>query len=121
MFQTDDIVEYNGCVGTVVVDCMDGATHPFQLQVNFPTTKGLRTKVFTMDGRDEPWCDYPSLKLITRPKKKVKKTFYTGIYRADTRTGYSADGLLVENPEEAKEKFANYAAIAKIEIEVEVG
>jgi hypothetical protein len=62
----------------------------------------------------------PSLVAKWKPKKLIKKTFYTGVSIAPhTKTGFSADGLLCENEEEASLKFANYYALVPIVLVVE--
>lgn len=73
-FQVGDKVEWCGCVGEVLaID--DYGRYP--LAVDF----GVARPFFTRDGRFYEWHKEPSLKLISRPKKKV--TMYKWAYRVN--------------------------------------
>lgn len=72
-FQIGDIVEAFGCSG-VVVEVRNG--EKFCIQVNFDI--GV-CKSFLSNGAAQEWHKTPSLKLIERPIKKVKKKVWIGV------------------------------------------
>lgn len=118
-FKVRDKVSWMGLIGEVISTTFYGRDSSYPVRVRFDT-HDVFDKMFTPDGHYYSCHTEPSLKLIERPKKKVKKTFYTGAYQSGTLTGYSVDGLLVENKEEAIEKFKNYdMGIVEIVLEVE--
>lgn len=86
-FQVGDKVEWCGCVGEVLaID--DYGRYP--LAVDF----GVARPFFTRDGRFYEWHKEPSLKLISRPKKKVtmyKWAIGVDLWRESTRFYESID------------------------------
>lgn len=72
-FKKGDIVEAFGCEGEVVSD--NGNTHfPLEVRVTIPENdSGCICLSFTKDGKWVPWAKEPSLKLISRPKRKEKR------------------------------------------------
>lgn len=69
-FQTGDIVEAWGVDGVVrSIGCF--------IHVKFSTRD---TANFYLDGKLEEWHAEPTLKFVSRPKRKVKKTIWVNIY-----------------------------------------
>lgn len=73
-FKVGDIVEAFGVRG-VVTKVLSNGGHP--VLVDFERLPGEAEEEFTPDGRLFYWHKEPSLKLIERQKKKVKKTIET--------------------------------------------
>lgn len=76
-FKVGDIVEAFGCRG-VVVALNESRSEPI---VEFEGVFNVR-KNFYRDGKYFEWAKEPSLKLISRPKKKVKKTVWVGVEKS---------------------------------------
>jgi hypothetical protein len=73
-FQVGDEVEAFGCNGTVrYIESDPTQCRPVLVCMDAEVAGWSR---FTMDGKSEKWHKTPSLKLIKRPKKKVKKSFW---------------------------------------------
>lgn len=70
-FQVGDIVEWCGVQGKVDSIIMED---DYSLCVLFGEDNDFA--YFTLDGKYIHWHKTPSLKLISRPKKKVKKTYW---------------------------------------------
>ncbi len=66
VFQVGDIVEWCGVSGVVITS---KSTKDYPIECNFKGS--VRPLAFTSDGRYYDWQE-PSLKLIERPKKKIK-------------------------------------------------
>ncbi len=111
-YQIGDVVSFGGDIGIVTTlyptdDC--------PLRVCFKESDMV--EYFTLDGRYSLKHTEPLLKFISRPIKKVKRVFYTGIeLMPGTPTGYSADGLLISDKDKANEWFKNYDGIATVEV-----
>lgn len=85
-FRVGDVVEAFGVGGTVTKVEDDHQT--FSVRVTFNPG---HCDYFTADGKDKPWHREPSLKLVSRPKKKVMKTIerWVNIWSTDSSEGYS--------------------------------
>lgn len=81
-FQVGDIVDWHGAEGTI-----ESTTHqsPYCISVRFDYGA---TDLFTIDGRFHKSHTSPSITLKSRPKKKIKKTFYVGITRIPIDEGH---------------------------------
>lgn len=75
-FQVGDKVRAFGCDG--VVRCTKASYSSYKVEVDFDNIKGI---CFTSDGRYMDWHKEPSLILIERPVKKVKKSFWLWAYK----------------------------------------
>lgn len=75
-FQVGDIVRWCG-VGGKITSIDDLATYPIGVKFEDPN----RIDSFTSDGRYADWHKAPSLELIERPKKRVKK--WVNLYNAN--------------------------------------
>ena len=71
-FQIGDIVEYGGVEGTIT-EINKKCTYPIFSMFGDPKT----VYTFTMDGKFDVGHTKPLLSFVRRPKKKVKKTFYS--------------------------------------------
>jgi len=69
MFQVGDIVEWCGVRGVVE----SASSMLSSVQCMFGYKDSTRKQTFTSDGKLCTWHIVPSLKLIERPKKKIKK------------------------------------------------
>lgn len=73
-FQVGDIVEAFGVRGEII-SLENSPSYP--ILVKFYDTGTFWNKAaFIIDGKFEDWHKEPSLKLIERPKKKVKRTYW---------------------------------------------
>lgn len=109
-FKKDDVVEAFGIRGIIVDN---------NIKYNLPVLVLFQNAIeeyFTVDGKFRDWHLEPSLKLIERPKKKVKKKFYLGhndIINADINScgnlhTYKDDDLIQD-----------WKYISEVEIEVD--
>jgi len=104
MFEVGDEVEAFGCLGLVV-------------DIQGPLVKATFCKHnywFTFDGKSFDWAKEPSLKLIKKKKKKVKKKVKG--YMSDKMIGVS-DGYLLWL---SKDKIQYNIPCIEIEFEIEV-
>lgn len=117
MFKIGDQVDWLGLKGTVVqtIDTVYGLVH-----VQFKTM-GIGIHIFGSDGAYQAGQE-PSLKLVSRPKKKL--TLYPALCRFDKRDNgemsrfYLSDSLY-ESLEDAKTRDCNVVGLGPaIEIEV---
>lgn len=95
-FKIGDIAEAFGVQG--IVACTDVLTYNhLTISVSFNGSY----EYFTQDGRLHVWDKTPSLKLITRPKKKVTKTIecWTNVYSS------SEHGNFFDSYEEARDSI----------------
>jgi hypothetical protein len=85
---------------------------------NYPITVEFdddHLSFFMIDGRASAWHLEPSLKLIEKAKKKVKKKFWFYIGESDIKNLYIAPEILyLYKPKEQKN-----CQVAEIELEVE--
>lgn len=72
-FQVGDVVEFNGVRGVVL--SMEARRYP--VHVSFEDSI---TCYFTLDGKFFDWHVTPSLKLIERPRRIVKKKVWITVY-----------------------------------------
>lgn len=110
-FEVGDIVEAFGLKGKIT-NIYDKALYP--LEVNFENNHIFG---FMIDGKYANWHKEPSLKFISRPKKKVKKSLkgWINIY-PENRTG-----SIYESKEQADTiGIHNRIAITTVSIEYEV-
>jgi len=118
-----DVVEWCGVRGEVLQT--DSAFGPGalipgapgdSLQVKFPDN---RTAYFTEDGAYFHWHKEPSLKLIERPKKKVKKVMYPVITKNEYGRWFLTQTMF-ENEEQARKVFDDFIALGPaVEFEAE--
>lgn len=87
-FKVGDVVEWGGVRGKVYAG-LSSLVHPVMCEFENETVAS-----FTYDGKYMDWHKEPSLKLIERPKKKVKK--YKVLYR-DTYNNYFVSSGFYEN------------------------
>lgn len=106
-FKVGDIVEAWGCQGKVIK--MDWAG----VQVEFDN---CLEKVFMEDGRYMYWHKEPILKLVERPKAKVKKILYQPAFK--TSLGYELAGYL-QTKEECENIESCIGLGPAVEIEVD--
>jgi hypothetical protein len=71
-FQEGDIVEAFGCTGKVVRKFYTDQHDVVEVEFE----NGHTVHTFSQDGMAKTFHTEPELKFISRPKKKVKKTFY---------------------------------------------
>lgn len=110
-FKVGDICEAFG-LKCFVIDI--NKKHNYPVKVSF---EGGYCRNFLMDGKFEDWHLEPSLKLIERPKKKVKKKFYLG----HNGIRHPEDHITCSNlhPDTELLKKAQWDNILEIEIEVD--
>jgi len=119
-FEVGDEVEWCGTRG-VVLERDDSKT--FALIVTF--CHRTYCTPFTIDGRLCEWHTKPSLILINRPKKKVKKTVWVNVYKTDARPDGQGFWCNPFDSEEDAKRSANNVAVEQcvgtypLEIEVE--
>ncbi len=91
-FKVGDKVEWMGVIGTVVItpgyNRNSNVIYPLEVDFN---VNGVR--LFTRDGKLESFHKEPSLKLVERPKKKVKKTIerWANIYSSYIISNYDSE------------------------------
>jgi len=73
-FQKGDVVSFGGRMG--IVESTDTHDH-YPLNVRYSDSGGL--DFFTLDGKYDTKHTEPLLKFVSRPKEKVKKTYYMGV------------------------------------------
>lgn len=100
-FQVGDIVEAFGVRGTV--HSVFGEDGGLRVAVKFDVDLGY-VPTFSRDGLFRDWHKTPSLKLISRAKKKVKKFGYLAIVRTSQKNKYVTD-ILYDSYEDAKNNF----------------
>lgn len=101
-FKIGDTVEAYGCEGTVTAYYHD--------MVEVVMNSNSQTLYFYFDGKVAIWHKEPSLKLISRPKKKVTKT-YTGYLVINKENGV---GKIYTTEDAAKVFSDNGDIIVKI-------
>lgn len=116
-FKVGDIVEAFGLRGEVT------RSGDLYIYVSFPEGRGAQ---FLLDGREENWHTEPSLKLISRPSKKVKKVFYQAVVSSGIQRNYFLSDGLFQNSKDAENYlepvgfiFIRLLTENPIEIEVE--
>ena len=118
-FQVGDKVKWCGLEG--VVKSIDYSEDKYPIKVEFGKDVSVKFD-FTIDGKS--WVDHPepSLILVERPKKKVKKTFYQAIVKSNLHPWLCSDLF------DSEESLQSYEwdgcgliviGIHKIELEVE--
>lgn len=114
-FKVGDKVNWLGSTGELVV-IDPNSTHP--LEVYFE--KHDSTEVFTLDGRYHVEQD-PSLKLIERPKKKVKKTteVWVNIYGPGLGTGEFCHSEKQADTQALKDRIACVKLTGEYEVDEE--
>ncbi len=113
-FRVGDIVEAFGVRGTVVRYPPEGG--PYCVKVDF--TGGGRD-AFTEDGKAGTWHKEPSLKLISRVKKKKKITVWVGLGFKNIVSGrIFYESHAVENKDYIDDSLA-INGVHPIEIEVD--
>lgn len=111
VFEVGDIVEWCGVKGTIKsIDNLEDPTH--LVIVKF--TNGL-FEWFTIEGKIRDWHLEPSLKLIEKAKRKVKKKFWFYIGESDINNLRVSPGTLYIN----KPKEQNNCQLVELELEVE--
>jgi hypothetical protein len=120
-YQKGDIVEAFGVRGKVTNIIQTTVIVDFFLE-----DKRIVTMNFYSNGTLYYWHKEPTLKFISRPKKKVKKTFYTIVGRAEydgEPVGKYSAGYLFETKEECLEYSKNISGLdfPIVPIELEVG
>lgn len=110
VFEVGDIVEAFGLKGIVVKirDCQY-----FPIQVKFCNDNSA---TFCSSGKLQSWHLEPSLKLIEKAKKKVKKKFYVVIHDSDIKKGRVDDPLHLY---EDKVPYPVGCQLTELELEVE--
>jgi len=93
-FKVGDVVEAFGCRGTVKNIAHNSS---FSVVVRF-NNHGIE-RAFTFGGLEEGWHQSPSLTLIERPKKKVKRTYWWISYRFDTEGVRRTSHMQIEKSE----------------------
>jgi hypothetical protein len=96
-FKVGDVVDWLGIRGVVTCISDDGDDVDEYMYVKFDgdTMDDLGTEFFP-DGRYMK-AQNPSLKLIERPKRKVKKRFYMMAYKTDSGNWMTWNDLVDEN------------------------
>jgi len=87
---------------------------------NYPITVEFdddHLSFFMIDGRASAWHKEPSLKLIERPKKKVKKKFYLGHDKYSPIHSYIGCGALWITRKDAE--VQKWEHVLEVEIEVD--
>jgi len=112
-FKVGDIVEAFGVCGIII------AEHGKIMTIQLDGVTG--TDSFLKDGRAADWHKEPSLKLVERPKKKVKKILYPAIFKAsDTSNKFFMTSTLFDSLESAKSMDTSFIGLGPaIEIEVD--
>jgi len=117
-FKAGDIVEFGGNKG-VVLEEVDSSFINCRFTVDSIFIKDFFTVTFTKEGRLYSWNKEPSLKLIERPKKKVKK--YKVLYR-DAFHNYAVSSSFYEGKADfdlCSDSLKFIQLIKESEIEVE--
>lgn len=107
-FKVGDIVSFGGVEG-IVREIITNHSYPVKVSYHNGWVDG-----FTIDGKIHNWQTEPLLKLIKRPKNKIKKTFrgWMNVYK-------SPETAFVYPTKEIANKSANPDRIACIEINQE--
>ncbi len=96
MFKVEDVVEAFGIIGTVTEVTNNS------VEAKFGTERGIATCRFYTDGKVYWWSTEPSLKLISRPKQKVKRILYPAITMDIVFGQYYQESLLFTDLEQAR-------------------
>lgn len=110
-FKVGDICEAFG-LKCFVIDI--NIKHNYPVKVSF---EGGHCRNFLMNGKFEDWQLEPSLKLIERPKKKVKKKFYLGHDKYSPIHSYIGCGALWITRKDAE--VQKWEHVLEVEIEVD--
>lgn len=112
-FKIDDIVEAFGLRGKVIKEIESGS----RILVYWDDIPGY-AEWFYHDGKESVWHKEPSLKLIERPKKMVKKKFTRWVnYR--NKEPYFGTVYSQRNEAIANAKYGSVTKEISFEIEVE--
>lgn len=76
-FEAGDTVSWMGVEG--VVNRID-RLGLFSVEVDFHDHSA--TRVFLSDGKQEPWHKEPSLKLVSKAKKKITVEYWVNVYKS---------------------------------------
>lgn len=82
-FEVGDIVEWCGVLGNVILCDKDTLYCSFYNKFN----GNIKEQKFTLDGRYEQWHSEPSLKLISKAKKKRKVKLYAYLHEVRNCSG----------------------------------
>ena len=111
VFEVGDIVEWCGIKGKIVFIYSESTRYP--ILVRFDNNE---EKPFAKDGKYYDWHLEPSLKLIEKAKKKVKKRFWLFIHESEIDKLYlEAATLYTMNPN----KNCKNCHLVELELEVE--
>lgn len=113
-FEVGDTVEWCGVIG-VIKDIKDKIDYPVKCLF-----EDEYTVWFTSDGKYYNWHKEPSLKLIGRPKKKIKK--YKVLYKNDCGIFFVSQNTYSDKEDFKSKSYKTVAFIQLIkesEIEVE--
>ena len=117
MFKVGDIVEAWGVRGVVT----GYVNQPEYIEVKFDNAQAYVTTFF-VDGKYMAWHEEPSLKLVKRPKAKVKKVLYQAIVKDEgSHSGHRLTWNLYKDLEHAQ-KVSGACVVGlgpAIEIEVD--
>jgi hypothetical protein len=114
-FQVGDKVRAFGCEGRVIMDYMP-APFPLLVTLGSRSVDDIECR-FMADGRSEEWHKEPSLVLVERPKKTVKKKMYRAVFwNPGSDCFCMADPLYVTR----EEAFVCSDIAGTVEVEVEM-
>ena len=113
-FQVGDIVSFGGDIGNII-----STTNISVIGKPIKVVFKDAIEYFTLDGKYAIYHIEPLLKLIERPKKKVKKTFYTMIFKSSGQIPPYSAGFLFETEVECRE-YNNRSVYPIVPIEIEV-
>lgn len=108
-FRVGDTVSWAGVEGVVV-----RLTDKYAI-ANFPANDDLDV-YFWLDGKQEAYHTEPSLKLIRREKRRVKKVMYKAVY-AVNGNAYHEASLLCNTRERAIEGVHDLLGVVSVEVE----
>jgi hypothetical protein len=117
MFKTNDKVEAFGLTGTVVR--VNDGSHMYSVVVVWDNGG---CDYFTLDGRLYTNHLRPSLLLVDRPKKKVKKKFYIAVSeyvdQGSTRYGHQT-GYAYPHRRDCESMASAHTQIVEVELELD--
>jgi len=115
VFEVGDIVEWCGIKGKIVFIYSESTRYP--ILVRFDNNE---EKPFTKDGKYYDWHLEPSLKLIEKAKRKVKKKFWIIVGKKDIEEMCIRGSYLLKKEETIeKHELPDEFQIVEIELEVE--
>lgn len=114
-FKVGDTVEAWGIRGKIT-NILPGILSSYPILVKLDSVSHLEE--FTRDGKHYNWHQVPTLKLIERPKKKVKKIYWMGATKCDGKD-FLITSCLYPSEMVLKDSTTGFKFKIKVELEMD--